>query len=284
MNRMRIARWPLICALALVSGVAFGQGAAFDAGRSLGIDQRLGDRIALDATFFDEAGREAPIGSYLGKRPAILMLIFYNCKGVCTQELVEIAKTLKAVKSASIGRDFDVITVSIHPKETPALAAQRKQEYLAYYNRPGAADGWRFLTGRLEQIRKLAASVGYRYTYDPVKDLVRHPAGIFVLTPDGRVSRVIYGIEYPSKQLRDALAEAGRGKIGPRSEPLLLGCLQVDPATGRVTVNVINTLKAAGIATVIILFGSIALMSWRERASRSMAHAPGSPGGAPSAR
>lgn len=280
MNRLCRALAPT-CALVALSCAALGQGAAFDASRSLGIDQRLGDRIAMDATFFDETGREVQIGQYLGRRPAILMLIFYNCKGVCTQELIEIAKTLKAVKSASIGRDFDVITVSIHPKETPALAAQRKTEYVSYYNRPGAADGWHFLTGRMDQIRRLTDSVGYRYTYDAVKDLIRHPAGIFVLTPEGRVSKVIYGIEYPSKQLRDALADAGQGKIGRRTEPLLLGCLQVDPATGRVTVNVINTLKAACVATVLILFGSIGLMSWRGRGTRRTAAGPERQAGTP---
>ena len=177
--------------------------------------------------------------------------------------LESLSISFKGMMRADVGKDFEVVTVSIHPKETPELAAKTKKLYMDLYGRPQDAGGWHFLTGSQENIQALAKSVGFRYTYDPVKDRISHPAGIMILTPDGRVSRYFYGIEYPPKILLPALQEAGAGRIGQKVEELFWGCVQYDPRSHRYSLMVVQSLKVTGIATVLILGCSILLMSRR---------------------
>lgn len=239
-----------------------------DLTKVIGFEQRLGNQVPLDARFKDEAGREVTIGSLQSGRPTVLMLVFYRCidvSGTCFLELEGAMKSFRSMQRDTIGKDFDVVTISIHPKETPDLAAAKKAQFLEQYGRKEAANGWHFLTGDLPQIQRVADSVGFKFRYDPVKDRVVHPAGLVLLTPNGAVSKYFYKTEYPSKYLRDSIVAAGRGEIGSREIPILLGCFVYDEATGKTRLHVKNALKVTGFATVILLAMSIALMTRRQR-------------------
>jgi protein SCO1/2 len=233
----------------------------------LALVQKLDAQVPLDAKFKDETGRDVVLGEYLGKKPVVLMLVFYRCAGTCALEFDSMTQTLRAFKTEKLGRDFDVVTISIHPKETPELAAETKRDYVEKIKsrQPDAAQGWHFLTGEYEQARKVADSVGYSYVWDPVKEIVRHPAGIMVLTPEGRVSRYFYGVEFPAKPLSDALVQASSSQIGPKAEEILLGCIMYDPQSGKYTVNIRRALSFAAALTVVVLVMSMVVMGLSNR-------------------
>lgn len=233
----------------------------------LALVQKLDAQVPLDAKFKDEEGRDVVLGKYLGLKPVVLMLVFYRCAGTCALEFESMTQTLRAFKSEKLGRDFDVVTISIHPLETPELAAATKKDYVERIKsrQPDAAEGWHFLTGAYEEARKVADAVGYSYVWDPVKETVRHPAGIMVLTPEGRVSRYFYGVEFPAKPLSDALVQAKSNEIGPKSEEILLGCIQYDPHNGKYTVNIRRALSFAAGLTVLVLVMSMVVMSVSNR-------------------
>lgn len=265
MNYLRSGALALVALLLTASIQARAQDAAFDANKEMGIEQRLNVQVPPDISFFDEYGKPVQLGQYFGKRPIILMLIFYRCYGVCAAELNSVTKSMRAVKSMSIGKDFDILCVSIHPKETPELALEKKQEYLKLYDRPEAEKGWHFLTGRYEDILKLCGVVGYRYFYDPVKNIIRHPAGIMILTPDGRTSKYFYGVDFPSLPLTTALRDAAASMIGTKVRPQLLGCILVDPATGRVSVNIMRTIQVASALVLALLVSYVGWSVVREK-------------------
>ncbi len=230
------------------------------------IVQKLNAQVPLDLTFRDETGKTVRLGEYFGKRPVVLMLIFYRCRGYCAMEMDGALDSLRAIKKERVGTDFDVLTVSIHPKETPDEAAANKKSALQRYNRPGAEAGWHSLVGDMPNIRKLADSVGFNFMYNEQKDQVVHPAGLMVLTPSGQVSQYYYGVKYPQRPMRESLLAAARSKIGTVVEqPILLGCLQYDPKTGKARLVVMQTLKVSGILTLVILGSSILMMSVRHR-------------------
>lgn len=233
----------------------------------IGIDQNLNGQVPMDATFKDETGKDVTIGSLI-KRPTVLMLIFYRCvdvSGTCYLELEGATKAFSSMQKDTIGRDYDVVTLSIHPKETFELAAAKKAQFLKSYNRPEAVAGWHFLTGSQDQINRVASAVGFRYKYDEAKDRIVHPTGLVILSPEGRISKYFYGADFPAKILRDSIVAAGRGTIGDQSTPILLGCFMYDESTGRTRLNVVNALKVTGTATVLILFGSILIMTLKAR-------------------
>ena len=230
-----------------------------------GVDQKPGARVPLDTAFKDENGKDVELRQYFGKRPVLLMLIFYQCRGSCPVQFAGVTTALNAMINQSVGQDFDVVSLSIHPKETPAIALEKKEEVLDQYRRPGAAAGWHFLTGTEEDIRKVTDAVGYRYFYDPAKDQVVHPNCLFVLTPGGKVSKYVFGLDYPAKMLRDSLLDAGQETIAQRSEPILLGCFSLDPVTGKTKLVVMRATQIAGFATVLILATSIFFMSRKPR-------------------
>ncbi len=253
-------RVPILLALGLALAVpAFAQDTQA-LRKQIGIDQKLDSQVPPGLSFKDETGKDVKLADYFGRRPILLSLVFYNCQGACTKVLESLSIAFKGMMKADAGKDFEVVTVSIHPLETPKMAFETKQVYMDMYGRPHDAGGWHFLTGSQENIQALAKAVGFRYTYDPVKDRITHPVGIMILTPDGRVSRYFYGIEYPPKILLPALEEAGRGRIGEKVEPQFWGCVQYDPRTHRYSLIVVQVLKYLGIATVLILGGSILLM------------------------
>lgn len=216
------------------------------------LDQKLNAQLPLDAVFKDETGKTVMLGDYFGSKPVVLNLVWYNCPSLCGLELQSMVKTFQQEK-LKIGKDFNVVTISIDPKETPALAMERKQEYIQMLGQPGAASGWHFLTGDDTQIHRVADAIGYKYYYDPTSQQYIHPAGILIITPSGKVSKYFYGIEYHPEDLRLGLVAASKGKVGSFVDQILLICCQYDPQTGRYSLVISKVLKVAGGLTIAIL-------------------------------
>ncbi len=242
--------------------------------REVGIAQRLGSSLPLDAIFKDEDGRPVRLGAYFGNRPVILVLAYYNCPMLCTEVLNGLLGSLKTL-SFDVGREFQVVTVSFDPDERPADAAAKKKAYLDAYGRSGAAAGWHFLTGPLASIERVTEAVGFRYAKDERTGQFAHAAAIYVATPDGRLSRYFYGIDYAPRDLRLGLIEASDRKIGTPVDALLLYCYHYDPTAGRYGAVVVNMLRVGGSLAVLILGGLVLGMLRRER--RREAAAAGRP-------
>jgi protein SCO1/2 len=215
----------------------------------VGFDQRLGEKVPLDAVFRDESGRAVKLGDYFGKRPVVLVLAYYECPMLCTVTLNGLASALDVV-SYDPGKEFEIVTVSFEPKETPELAAAKKATYLRRYRRAGAAAAWHFLTGDAAQIRRLTDAVGFRYAWDKTTKQYAHASGIMVLTRDGRLARYLYGVEYAPKDLRFGIYEASQGKILSPVDHLLLYCYHYDPTRGRYGTTVMALLRVAGVLTL----------------------------------
>jgi len=230
----------------------------------VGVDQKLNSQIPLDLAFRDEAGRSIRLGDYFGKKPVVLTLVYFECPMLCTQVLNGAVAAMKML-NFTIGDEYDVITVSFNPKETPTLALAKKTTYVAKYGRPPAETGWHFLTGEQPAITALANAVGFRYTFDPSTQQYVHASAIMVLTPQGRVSKYFYGIDYSPKDLRLGLIEASSGRIGSPVDQLLLYCYHYDPHSGKYSMAVMNVLRLAGVATVALIGGFIAVMWGRDR-------------------
>lgn len=220
--------------------------------QQVGLDQRLGTQVPLDLQFRDEHGEFVQLGELCGERPIILTLVYFRCPMLCTQVLNGVLRTSQAIR-LSIGTDYDIVSVSIDPRETPAMAAAKKEQYVHRYRRDGAEKGWHFLTGEQPAIEELARAVGYRYQYDSRSDQYAHSSGIIVLTPDGRVSRYFYGIDYPPGEVRLGLVESSQGRIGTAVDKILLLCFHYDPATGRYGLVIARAIQLAGTATVLVL-------------------------------
>jgi protein SCO1 len=238
---------------------------------NVGIEQRLDSQVPPDLAFVDDAGRSVKLGDYFGKKPLILNLVYYNCPMLCGEVLAGLSASMKMVKF-DVGNEFDVITVSFNPKETPDLAAAKKQEYLKRYGRPNAAAGWHFLTGPAESINALTKAVGFQYQYDESKNQYAHATAIMVLTPQGRISRYFYGIDFPPKDLRMGLVEASQGKIGNPIDQVLLYCYHYDPTVGKYGAVVSNMLKIGGALTIFLLGGMILLFLRLEKAAARRTH------------
>jgi len=230
---------------------------------TIAFEQRLDAQIPSDLTFRDEAGHTVHLGDYFSHRPVLLTLNYYECPMLCPLVLEGLLRSLR-VLSFTIGEQFDVVTVSIAPGETPALAVATKARYMRDYGRPEAATGWYFLTGDQASIQRLTEVVGFRYAYDAAKDQYAHAAGIMVLTPQGKIARYIYGIEFSPRDLRLALVEAAAKTIGSPVDQLLLFCYQYDPTTGRYTLVVRRTLQLVSLATVLGLAAFMIVMFRRD--------------------
>ena len=230
----------------------------------IGLDQRLDAQVPPDLRFRDEAGREVRLGDYFGTKPVILTLVYYECPMLCTQVLNGLTSAL-GVLSFSIGQEFDVVTVSFDPKETPELAAAKKAAYVNRYKREGAGQGWHFLTGDERSIAALTKAVGFRYAYNASIDQYAHVSGIMVLTPEGRLSRYFYGIEYGPRDVRLALIEAADRRIGTPADQLLLYCFHYDPKSARYSFAIMRLVRTLGVATVLAMVGGIIILRRRER-------------------
>ncbi len=236
--------------------------------RDIRIEQRLGARVPLELTFRDESGRSAPLSDLVNAKPTILVLAYYNCPMLCTLVLNGLTSSLTDLKF-DVGREFNVVTVSIDPRETPSLASEKKELYVKRYGRAGARDGWHFLTGDEASIKQLARSVGFHYAYDAATGQYAHAAGIVILTPEGRVARYLYGIEYPPKDLRLGLVEASHDQIGSPADQVLLLCYHYDVATGRYAPVAVGLMRAAGALSILALGSLIFFMLRGDRKKRS---------------
>ncbi len=227
--------------------------------QNVGIEQHLDAQVPPDLAFVDDTGRNVKLGDYFGKKPLILNLVYYNCTMLCGEALAGLTGAMKMVKF-DVGNEFDVITVSFNPQETPDIAAAKKQDYLKRYGRPGAAYGWHFLTGPAESINALTKAVGFQYQYDPKINQYAHATAIMVLTSQGRISRYFYGVDYPPKDLRMGLVEASQGKIGNAVDQVLLYCYHYDPATGKYGAIVSNILRLGAGLTILIVGGLLLIL------------------------
>jgi protein SCO1/2 len=232
--------------------------------QNVGIDQKLGAVIPSELVFNDEHGRAIQLGDVFDGRPVVLVLVYYQCPMLCTMVLNDLLRTMRSMPE-TVGTDFDVITVSFDPRDTPELANLKKKTYLAQYNRPGAEKGWHFLTGDQTSITALTSAVGFRYVWDPKYQVYAHASGIMVLTPTGKISRYFFGIDYVPKDLRIALTEASGGHVGGLADAILLYCFCYDPATGKYGLAISRLLKVGGVATVLVLGSFVVVALRRER-------------------
>jgi len=219
----------------------------------VGIEQRLDNSLPLDAVFRDEEGNQKQLGDYFGKKPVVLAIVYYSCPMLCNQVLNGMASGLDVLKTFDIGKEFEVVTVSFDPKETPSLAQQKKETYMKWYKREGAAAGWHFLTGDEASIHRLTEAVGFHYKWDERTNQFIHASGIMIATPDGRLARYFYGIEYAPRDLKLGLIEASAGKIGSPVDQLLLYCYHYDPAAGKYSAAVINLIRIGAAITLIAM-------------------------------
>jgi len=232
------------------------------------IQQKLDAQVPLDLMFRDESGKIVRLREYFHGKPVLINFMYYRCPMLCSMVMEGISSTLTELKF-DVGKEFDVITVSIDPRDMPREAVVKKDKYIKRYGRLGAAGGWHFLTGHESSIRALTNAVGFHYAYDPEHDQFAHGTVLLVATPQGRVSRYLYGFEYKPRDVRLALVEASANKIGSASDQLLLLCYHYDPATGKYSRSAMNFVRAGGIATVITLASFIIIMIRRERLSGS---------------
>ena len=228
------------------------------------IQQNLNAQLPLELTFRDEANRTVRLGQYFRGKPVILALVYYECPMLCNMTLNGLQRSLNAI-SLNAGEDFHLVAVSINPRESSQIAMAKKETYLEKYQRPHAMDGWHFLTGKQENIKALADVVGFRYSYDPVTKQYAHAAGIMVVTPEGKISKYFYGIEFPNRDLRLGLVEASNHKIGTAVDQILLYCYHYDPVTGKYGLAILRLLQVLGSATFAALFAFIFISLRRDQ-------------------
>jgi protein SCO1/2 len=231
-------------------------------------EQKLDAEVPLDLPFRDETGQSVMLARYFDGRPVILTLVYYECPMLCTEVLNGLVRSLK-VLALEPGRDFTIVTVSFNPAEKAAEAAAKKKSYLQRYRRSGAEQGWHFLTGEPASITPLTEAVGFHYYYDERLNQYAHPTGIMILTPEGRVSKYLYGIDYAPKDVKLALVDASGSKIGSPVDKLLLYCYHYDPTTGKYGLAVLTLIRLGGIVTVAAL-GAFILAAWRRDRKRAL--------------
>ncbi|MCE9593179.1 MAG: SCO family protein [Planctomycetes bacterium] len=235
----------------------------FSPAQDVGLDQHLGDKLPLDLVFRDESGRARPLSDFFTAKPVLLSFVYFECPMLCTEVLNEQVRLLKAL-SLEPGRDFEIVTVSIDPKDTPELATKKKQNYINELGRPEFAPAWHFLVGDQEAIRALTSAAGFRYVYDTEQKQFAHAGGVMIVAPGGVLSRYFYGIEYSPRDMRLGLVEAGQGKVGTLVDQLLMMCYHYDPATGRYSVAVMTVARILGVLTVLALITFIVRHALRD--------------------
>ncbi len=238
----------------------------------IGYDQHIGQPISGSLVFRDAEKRTVALRQLWNTKPTLLILGYYHCPMLCTLINDGLIESLQELRF-DVGRDFNVINVSIDPNETPEVAAVKKREYLKRYGRPGAAAGWHFLTGDKATIAQLANEAGFRFAYDPASHEYAHPSGFLVLTPEGRVSRYFFGVNYDPKTLRSALMTAAENKSGSVITQLILLCYHYNPITGKYGALVLNVLRVLSVATVLLLAGWIVWLSRRSPKERETVEA-----------
>ena len=237
---------------------------------NVGVDQRLGETVPLDDTFLDESGRPVTLGQLAAEAPIILALVYYDCPMLCNMVLDGVARAVMPI-TLEQGADYRIVAVSFAAEETPELATSAKEHLFERYRAERA--GWHFLTGEPAAITRLTEAVGFRYRYLEENGEYAHSAAIAVVTPEGRISRYFYGIDYPPRDLRLALVEAADERIGSLADQVLLYCFRYDPATGRYTFAVWAVIRAAGVLTAVGIGLYLLLSLRRDRRARRPAAA-----------
>jgi len=237
--------------------------------KKVGIEQRLGEQLPLDAEFRDENGKTVKLGEYFNSgRPVIVAFVYFECPMLCNQVLNGLTGSLKGI-SFDAGKDFDVVAISFDAREydSTEIARNKKLGYMERYGRPGTEKGWHFLTGRQESIDKVTSAAGFSYEWDEKTNQFAHAAAVIVTTPDGKLSRYHYGIDYAPRDLKFSLMESGNSRVGNPAEQLLLYCYHYDPASGKYGLAILNVIRLGGIATLVGM-GLMAVFFWRRNKKR----------------
>ena len=227
------------------------------------IEQRLNTQLPLDAMFKDEEGRDVQLGSYFGKRPVVLALVYYDCPMLCTQILNGVVRASK-VLTFSAGQDYDVVAISFDAREKPLQAANKKAVYMKALAHPENNKGWHFLTGDLHSIKRVTDAVGFKYVWDVHTAQFAHASAVYILTPEGKLSKYFYGVDYSPKDMRLAMVEASSNKIGTPVDQILLFCYHFDPHAAKYTPWALGLLRLAGAATVLSIGGFVVIMLRRD--------------------
>ena len=231
--------------------------------KDVGFRQRLDELLPLDAAFKDEDGRDVTLGRYFGAKPVILAFVYYQCPMLCIQVMNGLSSALD-VMPFKAGQDFEVVLVSFDPRDTPAIAAEKKRAHLEYWSAEDEADAWHLLSGDEATIRRVTSAAGFSYRWDEATQQFAHVSGVLVVTSEGKLSKYFYGVEYSPKDLRLALVESGEGKVGTAIDELLLYCFHYDPESGRYGVVVMNLVRLGGVLTVLFIGGFIMIARRRE--------------------
>jgi protein SCO1/2 len=226
-------------------------------------DQKLDATLPLDAVFRDEHGRTVKLGDYFGKKPVVLAFVYYECPMLCTQVLNGLVSGLNVLEQTA-GKEFDVVAISFDARETPVVAAAKKAAYLDRYGRPDAEQGWHFLTGDEANIRRVTDTAGFHYAWDESTQQFAHASGVMVVTPDGRLARYLFGIEYPPRDLKFALMESSEGRIGSVVAQVLLYCYHYEPTTGSYSLVAMNAVRLGGAVTLAVLLGFVGISLRRD--------------------
>jgi protein SCO1/2 len=231
--------------------------------QNVGFEPPLNSQMSLDLHFRDETGRDVQLREFFGQKPVVLSFVYYNCPMLCDQVQMGVVGALRML-SFNPGRDYEVLFVSFDSRDTPELAAEKKKTALSHFRRPETASGWHFLTGSKESIDAATKAANFRFTFDAKSNLFAHASGVLVLTPDGRISRYFYGVEYPGRDMRLGLVDASAGKIGSPIDHVLLFCYHYDPTTAKYSASILKIIRLGGVLTILCIVGGILFSRRRE--------------------
>ena len=262
-----------IAALLLAAGMLRAQAVPGNAGpaasampaalQDVGFSPPLNGPMPLDLFFRDETGRSVRLREYFGQKPVVLAFVYYRCPMLCDQVEQGVVGVLRML-SFNPGRDYQVVFVSFDSRETPEMAAEKKKKALAHFRRPEADSGWHFLTGSRESVEAATKAANFRFSFDAKNNLFAHASGVLLLTPDGRISRYFYGVEYPGRDMRLGLVDASAGKIGTPMDHVLLFCYHYDPTAATYSASILRIIRLAGVLTILCLVGGILISRRRE--------------------
>ena len=230
---------------------------------NVGFEPPLNGQMPLDVSFRDETGRPVQLRDYFGKKPVVLAFVYYGCPMLCSQVEQGVVGSLRML-SFNPGRDYEVVFVSFDSRETPDMAASKKETALSHFRRPETAPGWHFLTGSEQSINAVTHAANFRYSFNPKTNFFAHASGAMILTPDGRISRYFYGVEYPGRDMRLGLVDASAGKIGTPIDRALLFCYQYDPTTATYSASILKIIRLAGVLTILCIVGGILIFRRRD--------------------
>jgi protein SCO1 len=231
--------------------------------QNVGFEPPLNGQMPLDLHFHDETGRDVQLREFFGQKPVVLAFVYYNCPMLCEQIQMGVVGTLRML-SFNPGRDYEVVFISFDARETPEMAAAKKKTALNHFRRPETVSGWHFLTGSKESIEVATRAANFRFRFDAKSKLFAHASGVLILTPDGRISRYFYGVEYPGRDMRLGLVDASAGKIGSPIDHLLLFCYHYDPSSATYSASILKIIRLGGILTILCIVGGIFIFRRRE--------------------